>query len=162
MNDSTSISPTRKRRIRIFFIVLFPFLFIQFWFVMNVEEPYPAILMPMFGSVDGDGSVFKTVETDIRYIYPDTVVSLDMKTFFFDMTESYRFHVMRRLMGPEADPRVYQDEGFREWLSLRGQLLTGRKNANQFEVIWTNVEFDTGKNPVQESRSTMGTFNYRF
>lgn len=143
-------------------MILFPFLFLQFWYVLNVEEPYPAVLMPMFGGVDGDGKIFRTVETDIRYIYPDTVISMDMAAFFFDMTESYRFKVMQRLMGPEAPPFVYQDEGFRAWLDLRSQLTTGRENASRLEVIWTDIQFDTSQDPVQESRSPMGTFIYPF
>ena len=162
MSSKDNLSPRTRKRIRIFFILLFPFLFLQYWYVMAVEEPYPAILMPMFGGVDGNGSIFNTLELDIQYEFPDTTHHFELGGFLGDMTESYRFHVMRRLMGPEADPAVHSDKGFREWLTNRCSDLTDRQDPRAFRVVWTSVEIETASDPAEVRKSPMGEFFYLF
>lgn len=164
MGTNSDLRPATglRRRVRWGIMILFPLLFIQFALVLNRGEFYPAVLQPLFGGVDGEAGIYRTVEMDIRFHFGDRDTTFSQNEFLSDMTESYRYHVMERLMGPDAPPEVYQDAGFRDWLLRRCERLTTRPDPQRFSVTWNQIALDLRGDSLQSSRQLAGIFSYRF
>jgi hypothetical protein len=152
------VATQNRQKIHLTFYVIIIYLFAQFLFVINIAEPYPAFVFPLFGGVDGHQGIFDNIQQDIKIITQIDTIQISKQELLGRLPESQRYDLMLRMMGPETSPEVGADPGFRNWVLQTITGITNQQDPLELIVDWYRVSYDINTTPVSITRDKIGVF----
>jgi|GEM_PF-3928944 len=155
------MNENKRIRIRWLFILLFPFLFGQFLFVLFVEEPYPAFVLPLFGTIHGEDGVYSYNRERIEVVCAGgDRLEVSKGTLFRDLPEPHHIYALYRFFDVYGDSVYREDVDFRRWFWSQVEELELCDSVRGVEVIWRRVAYDTKEAVVARSEEGLGSVWY--
>lgn len=100
-----------KKFIRILFIIVTIFLFVQFYFSIKISEPYPAIIYPAFRKVS-DNSIYNSyliIEVEVIFKNRDKVYITD-RELLSGIDPVVRWKLLSSLLNSNNDLNIVEDQ----------------------------------------------------
>lgn len=132
-------TPGQRKRFRTAFVLVIGGLLLQFVLVLTEGEFFPAYVLPMFKTVNGQQGEFRTLDREIVVRRGEKKRTLSMEELFPNMSESSRFHVLYHRMGPVPEQQIRGGRNYAEWLQQHLCRVTSWAEIESFGVDWYQV-----------------------
>ena len=150
---------SRRQPVRILFLAAVPFLLLQFAFARVYEEPYPAIVLPAFGSAPKQSGRLQTTEWALRVSFQDgSSKAISRDDFLRGAANSHREFIMRLNFASGGTPDTDRSHELREWTLDRCRTLTGRRDVAALLVETSVITRSDARSPAILARETRDKF----